>query len=276
LTAFEGLSRILEVHFSSKLILGLPESYLDAALLWLPHTILKRRETSKIKLPSWSWAGWVGEVKFEGTENNQRERIVPLVKWYIKKGDQSPVLVNRVGIGIDEHAMGLEKSTNTSLWFPLFEVLGDCIDSVPVIIPPTAEETHLQFWTSCAFFQITYNQDPRGSTDGARTSLAQPRKALIKSPISGQVSGYLVLNGLEPLNSTTPDRHEFIVLSEAQSSGFNPLTWANTLSEDALMYNVMLIEWHENARFAERLGLGKILKSAWNQSHAHLKFVSLA
>jgi hypothetical protein len=273
LNAFEGLSRILEGRFSSKFISGLPETCLEVALLWLPHTILKRREGPNDRFPSWAWAGWVGEVGFEDTEEAQRERVVPLIKWYIKKGDRSPVLINRVGIGIDEHSMGYEKSTNTFVWFPLFEALAKCMDSVPSIHLPAGQETHLQFWTSCAFFQTMYKEDTRGSSNAEEASLVRPKKTLVKST-SGQVIGYLVLNGLGPLR-TTIGRHEFIVLSEAQVSGFNPLTWANKFSEECLMYNVMLIEWNENGQVAERLGLGRILKGAWKESHPRLMFVSL-
>jgi hypothetical protein len=59
-----------------------------------------------------------------------------------------------------------------------------------------------------------------------------------------------------------PGRHEFIVLSEAQVSGFNPVTWACPYSDNCQMYNVMLVEWDHEHQIAYRLGPGRVLKKA--------------
>ena len=77
LRVFEGFSRILERQFDSRFSFGLPESYLDVALLWIPLTVLKRRLGVDKTFPSWSWCGWIGEVGYEDTGNSRLERVVP-------------------------------------------------------------------------------------------------------------------------------------------------------------------------------------------------------
>lgn len=54
-----------------------------------------------------------------------------------------------------------------------------------------------------------------------------------------QLAGYLMLYGDSPLQ-TDPECHEFIVISEAQVSGFNPVNWACNYSKRCLMYNICL------------------------------------
>lgn len=271
LLAYQGLSRILESRLHTKFILGLPEAYLDVALLWLPRTVLKRRICPDFTFPSWSWAGWIGQVGFEETEDSKLERMVPVIKWYLKVANPEPLPINKVGIGIDETSMNLNKSTNTCVWFPIFEVsagrLGD--------IPQSALEqgTYLQFWTSCAFFQIIHKTENLRSTAQVEDSLAKPKKLLIKNARNSPV-GYLVLNDTELVQSVA-NQHEFIVVSEAQVARFNPLTWELTYSEKPLMYNVLLVEWDEEHGVAYRVGLGRVFKSAWNDARPSVRFVTL-
>jgi hypothetical protein len=273
LRAFEGLSRILETYFHSRFISGLPETYLDAALLWVPQTVLERRPGSNKTFPSWSWAGWVGGMLFEDTVDSRFERIVPLIKWYHKEGNGQAIPINGVGIGIDENSLGRAKSMNTCLWFPLFEVLADQIGCLPEIDLPNDKQLYLQFWTSCAFFKIDPNHN--NMRDAVENSITgrKPKRFLIRSA-RNQVIGYLILDGMQPYE-TRANHNEFIVMSEAQVSGFNPLTWAIQYSEKCLMYNVLLVEWDYNHRIAHRVGIGRLLKGAWKEAGSRIKFVTL-
>lgn len=58
--ALEGLLHIFQRSFQTELVCGLPKSLLDVALLWKPTRPLKRRNG----FPSWSWAGWHGQVTY--------------------------------------------------------------------------------------------------------------------------------------------------------------------------------------------------------------------
>lgn len=67
LRAPTGPSRIYEQCFQCHFSHGLPETLLDAAIIWHSNERLKRREPSDFEFPSWSWAGWVGRVSYEKT-----------------------------------------------------------------------------------------------------------------------------------------------------------------------------------------------------------------
>ncbi|KAL9111784.1 MAG: hypothetical protein Q9227_003843 [Pyrenula ochraceoflavens] len=63
LPAFQGLQRIFESgSLGPAFRYGIPERFLDLALLWQPNTTIKRRESGRNGrcLPSWSWVGWIG------------------------------------------------------------------------------------------------------------------------------------------------------------------------------------------------------------------------
>lgn len=57
---------------------GLPLSELDYGLLWEPSSEIRRRrdpDTGSPQFPSWSWAGWVGSIRYNWEERLSR------VKW---------------------------------------------------------------------------------------------------------------------------------------------------------------------------------------------------
>ncbi|KAL9111195.1 MAG: hypothetical protein Q9227_004272 [Pyrenula ochraceoflavens] len=52
LNAFAGLSRIFELWWNTRMLMGLPEAFLDMALLWEPEATLQRRSTAEFKFAS--------------------------------------------------------------------------------------------------------------------------------------------------------------------------------------------------------------------------------
>lgn len=94
LRAFAGITYSLNSIFDGGFLCGLPVMFFDMALLWRPYGPLERRipTNSAVKscLPSWSWAGWRGEVDpkswLTGCDYKpgccKNYRITPLVKWY--------------------------------------------------------------------------------------------------------------------------------------------------------------------------------------------------
>jgi hypothetical protein len=98
LPAFAGITYSLSSIFDRGFLCGLPVMFFDMALLWRPDGALERRipKVSAVKpcLPSWSWAGWRGEVDpkswFTGcdyksgcsSDPGKNYRITPIVKWY--------------------------------------------------------------------------------------------------------------------------------------------------------------------------------------------------
>lgn len=68
LQAIAGLIAVWNRSFHGGFICGLPQMFFDDALLWQPCSPLQRRTTkpcgnTRVLLPSWSWAGWEGEIQ---------------------------------------------------------------------------------------------------------------------------------------------------------------------------------------------------------------------
>jgi hypothetical protein len=68
--AFAGILTHLSRSFPGGFISGLPQMCFDAALLWQPWTTMTRRKPvgrspGDAVLPSWSWAGWTGDIHSE-------------------------------------------------------------------------------------------------------------------------------------------------------------------------------------------------------------------
>jgi hypothetical protein len=64
LHAVSSLLSIMSSSFSGGFITGLPEMFLNEGLLWQPKEPMQRRHCAESlnELPSWSWAGWEGEI----------------------------------------------------------------------------------------------------------------------------------------------------------------------------------------------------------------------
>lgn len=78
LDAFAGICAFLRPSMRTSFLYCLPETELDLALLWEPYTSLLRRRdrtTGQPLFPSWSWAGWVGKVKFRWMHRLSAPRI---------------------------------------------------------------------------------------------------------------------------------------------------------------------------------------------------------
>jgi hypothetical protein len=81
LDAFSGIAQKIRPLFRSGFLHGLPQSELDYCLLWEPAGHIRRRridldkEEAEPIFPSWSWAGWIGPVRYNWEERLSR------VKW---------------------------------------------------------------------------------------------------------------------------------------------------------------------------------------------------
>jgi tetratricopeptide (TPR) repeat protein len=88
LKAFAGMFAVLEEHFQSVTLHGLPAAVISHALLWSPVARLPRRgaqlptfTTSTSgpdpQFPSWSWVGWDGPVEYRLFQHSKEEVILP-------------------------------------------------------------------------------------------------------------------------------------------------------------------------------------------------------
>ncbi|KAL8954431.1 MAG: hypothetical protein Q9183_007123, partial [Haloplaca sp. 2 TL-2023] len=85
LNAFKGIEALLRPLFRSDFLYGLPRSEIDSQLLWQPaYSLTRRRDLvdGHPLFPSWSWAGWVGEVECNEDETVSR------IEWVEASGER--------------------------------------------------------------------------------------------------------------------------------------------------------------------------------------------
>jgi hypothetical protein len=283
LKALAGLLHILEACFKCQIKEGLPEILLDAAILWRPMEALERRPVSEVDIPSWSWAGWKGKVRYDEPfrvedsnglleiveEQLGQEHFRPLLRWYVyKAGQLKPLNGNALGIPLAE---GESLPVEWDQFSPGISQAQSQISLSPEIHVRLTEK-HLVFRTSCTtqlIFgeEVTVKRLPESNT---------PRAFNLIDREHGFRVGIVELDG-----STTfaidEARHEFCVISEAQYLRYMKERSREAEGDDAtyLWYNVMLIEWDQNHASASRLGLGWIKKEHWKQNRAQTKVIVL-
>jgi hypothetical protein len=80
LQAFAGILSILIRNFKGGFHFGLPLVFFDLSLLWQPNGVITRRRseydgTNGTIPPSWSWAGWQGEIDTEAWGNGPAKKV---------------------------------------------------------------------------------------------------------------------------------------------------------------------------------------------------------
>lgn len=293
LNALGGLLHIFRQFFKFPMRYGLPEILFDIALLWQPAEMLEvRHSINDSKFPSWSWAGWKGKVKYEepfyadvdqflGTltrvplkeaEYRREERIRPLIRWYFKnKSNAELALLNKSGLGIPIFSKGKDLPEE---WEKTpFE--DDNLASVKSLDLPQGmlvklESHHLVFQTS-GISTFSLGKPLHQESDTSFNPHNPPLRFNILNSNLKNV-GTVLIDGEGPHRLN--ERHEFIVISEAQYYG---LDFEPGKVEGYPLYVVMLVEWREvgEGKVARRLGLGRVNKLEWRKGGPTRKIVCL-
>ncbi|KAL6871679.1 HET domain-containing protein [Trichoderma longibrachiatum] len=240
LAGISGVLDVLRREFSLYFLHGLPEVLIHMALLWQPRNKLKRvpndASTGLPLYPSWSWTGWTGPVGYEDWNafnsmpelDDRAKRVIPLAK--------------------------------------------------------LAKPPFLSLRTRKAIFRLTnlvlspdFSKDDFPIEHRGRFGLALPSPATGDRPWLGTI--------LLPVQylAKMARNHEFIVLSE--SYGFSRQEVSPTTAgqmEPFEVYDVMMIRrvageelakacekgsmgsWLDGKSVVERIGVGRMLKSAWS------------
>ncbi|PTB79812.1 HET-domain-containing protein [Trichoderma longibrachiatum ATCC 18648] len=231
LAGISGVLDVLRREFSLYFLHGLPEVLIHMALLWQPRNKLKRvpndASTGLPLYPSWSWTGWTGPVGYE-----------------------------------DWNA---------------FNSMPELDDRAKRVIPlaKLAKPPFLSLRTRKAIFRLTnlvlspdFSKDDFPIEHRGRFGLALPSPATGDRPWLGTI--------LLPVQylAKMARNHEFIVLSE--SYGFSRQEVSPTTAgqmEPFEAYDVMMIRrvageelanWLDGKSVVERIGVGRMLKSAWS------------
>ena len=306
LAAFAGMSKVLGSMFRSPLLYGLPESLFDCALLWQPAGTIVRRNIPRptfnsdgIYFPSWSWAGWKGEIVYEDIMPHLKmlsselvRRTKPLVKWQKQTKDGSltaPIssagVIGQYMLKPFEERLPEGWHVSTGGMFDIFigtyyyhEDYPSRFFAIPTPLKSTQEDTDNLCWTrivcktSSSLLHIVPEQD----------SAIQNTQRFSITDESGFWCGCVWLD--HSWNERTAEMHEFIVLSEGSTPKseierfWSNERWNHVTGDDEKTwyqyYNVLLIE--REGAVAFRAGIGKADKGSWDSLATTMKEVCLA
>ena len=110
LRSLAGLHNFIAQYFETRFNYGQPVIGFLNYLCWFPMNpdVLRRR--SSIDIPSWSWAGWVGEVNFHRYDTNDNDKS-------LHDKIQCDVPVRPQGEGGGEGELEVSKSSNLAIQF---------------------------------------------------------------------------------------------------------------------------------------------------------------
>lgn len=287
LNAFAGISHIFSLAFKCGMRFGLPEALLDTSLLWRPTEQLKRRRG----FPSWSWSGWVGRVAYDepfkitqGADGGfvsfawdacGEEGIRPLIRWHVWDPFSRRVQpLNKSGLGFPFEGADLPEEWENGPY--CFDVNGNGAPRIaPAVsmdkLPPAMEAVGqcLIFWASTCN-SLHLGKEITQPSDRRWNAQKPPRRYYILDAHSENV-GTLLLDGDDD-DWRQRGRHEFIQIAEAQYFGLD--NEARDIEEPPL-YLVMLVEWGKEKSVAQRVGLGRVQKTAWMLAAPKPKLVCL-
>lgn len=95
LYAFTGIATVLSRSCDGGFISGLPVVFFNLALLWQSNTVKRRipgKNSRNACLPSWSWVGWQGDIRFWSWESLSKPSMLVegvMFKKYSLKGDRA-------------------------------------------------------------------------------------------------------------------------------------------------------------------------------------------
>jgi hypothetical protein len=304
LDAFKGVQSLLESEniCNSTFRHGLPSQFIDIALLWQPKDPVCRRENKPDKYgnvvrycpPSWTWAGWeavgagskgasVGydqpfDIRVDDvgmmmrTQKLGEERVRPLKGLVWGKEVDRPKIVPLGILGLPgiEDAGFKDWEADTTLAVRPQRVLekGQLSDRHLVL---QTEVGILQLGKQCVHVKkrtkigdVEYCRDvfdpPQFSVKlDEGTSISRERWVI--DPETNKNVGIVKMNEESALLRSKNKQVTAIILSEAQYLGTEKRV-------DVLgypVYNIMVIEW-KSGKIAERIGLGKVYKSAWRRA----------
>ena len=203
------------------------------------------------------------------------EGIRPLIRWHAWDAFSHCVQpLNNNGLGFPFEGTKLPDEWENGPY--CFDVNGNGAPRVaPAVsmnkLPPAveAEDQCLVFWAStCSFLYL--GKESTQPSDRRWNAEKPPRRYFILDAHSENV-GTLLLDGDDD-GWRQRGRHGFVQIAEAQYFGLD--NEAKDIEEPPL-YLVMLVEWDKDMSVAQRLGLGRVQKTAWMLASPKPKLIYL-
>jgi hypothetical protein len=297
LDAFRGVLNTMNLKVQDNIWQGLPEKYLDAALLWTTCGTSKRREVETDSnsaprpiFPSWSWLGWLGEIETAlGRDIGIiMEGFQPTVDWYLmNEHDQiiqmetEPFMGSRYGSKPPKlFAQGLKVSR--SLPYDVQRRLQPRKVAL-MSLPAWRYPPYLLGWTRSARFQLCLESVSETDITPSTTIWPTNQSTFRVLDTEGRSIGQVTID-LDPgvCLFDPAKKYEFIALSRAWWTS-HPAS-LNSIQKELLervtsrkgpwyLVNVMLIV--RDGGFAERRGIGFIHERHWEAARSRETFVKL-
>ncbi|KAG4438243.1 hypothetical protein IFR05_006271 [Cadophora sp. M221] len=271
LDAFTGILVALSKRFRSRFICGLPMTFIDSALLWQPalneakfSRRVRQDEDGKAMvpyLPSWSWAGWEGEVEYDlfkyGCYRGVYERHNGVKSC---KCQMSQICIFRYGIKEPTKVIGT--------WDPNFGYnLRPRSSSKKVMKYASQSKGSLQRYRTTPDGPKVSDLSPRLRfrtsrrflrVDKYAPELGRHERALRICDSDGFTCGQLS-RGWPQGFELTDEKYEFVAIAKSsnfcrsrESRGITVENW--TTQEHGYLYQVLLIEWMDGVAYRKMLG----------------------
>ncbi|CAJ2511173.1 Uu.00g067980.m01.CDS01 [Anthostomella pinea] len=257
LRAISGVLTVLENGFQSELLHGLPESHLDAALLWREKEGLERR--CEDTLPSWSWAGWKGEVAYQDTVEIQ---TIP-GRWTFEDPVRKMIKTRAIkdDLTTTEHFERLRPwaQWDTSCSSSLTTVVGEefRLGDKMLLRLETKKKKKIVSWED--------EEDEKNKEN------EEMKKGYPSFQIMGKdrVAGHLTLDSSMWLDRDSKNYEgiALVVLSEAQLFDDVQLNidwdFLNVREDAFYLFNVMPVKLDTSTMVGTRMGIGKVTQDAF-------------
>ena len=266
--AFAGMMRYIKLHLKVNLCHGIPDAYFDWFLLWTP---LKPQERRRIG-PSWSWVGWRGDSwphmwdwysrNIQAIRRAIRSRT--WIIWYQRKSHNSTE-VARVWTPKKRSSTSTPRNFYGSHVSNRFSPV-DCSNTIPTprtlhnaptyiqdTFNPSSGSGFLQFWTMSIWLKL----DKPTSKEDLQSPLRMPTSSRIGVFGVNHRELGIVYVPSDWAKANVPKMHEFILLCEGRDVRADR---GKIDEEHGWKYKTMLIEWHGNGEWAERVSISSIRK----------------
>jgi hypothetical protein len=277
INAFSGILHLFQTALGGEMISGLPETYLDIALLWSPSGSVTRNEN----FPSWSWAGWTGPSSYSGP---------PMLQSYLK-------LISSEVEEFQWAQIGRRRTARRKLDQAAADFrAGEDHHSQLIETPRLIDVLYFRTATIAArsFCLRTYRHAggkeaqgtvPSAASETLKSKMAHGKPAFLN--LDGSGSPYTVIvdaldrqcgvvlaanNSIDSFIANWDERPlEYVLLSKVPCPSMTVMS--HTDIHSWYWYYVLLVEWRSD--YAERVALCAISSRAWALAHPRMKDIAL-
>lgn len=259
LNAFTGIEQVLEKRLNTTIFFGLFETMMDSSLIWESTKRLIRRPG----FPSWTWAGWLGEIQWKFVEE-----ATSWIEWHVEDAeghDFPPQVRPRISPPIPWQSHRKR-------------VVRKLVDNPNPLLHFDTISTQFTLISPSLIHKSIISPLRKRLTGPSALSTVRPAPAdpgLIRAGIADRDG---VWCGTIDLDETWMNRVgqslEFLVMSRVTGFTEDELAnWEGTLPDDVEdilaqrnygVYNVLLVTEHRGMHYRE--GLGRVLVSSLSKA----------